>query len=147
MLLTQDVTAQECFIPLDKLVQLFPAVTEGEAPRLLTGLSDPSQSVRFSDEEARNAFQGIVDTLVGNQNSESEEAILLECPCCIGELPVDQFVSCRSGEHWYFAECVKKYTEALLFGSGQLGAKRSMDYLELACIAEECLSTYCQSSI
>lgn len=59
----------------------------------------------------------------------------VECSCCYDSYPMDDMVSCRDEGHLLCIDCLKSFTENLVFGNGNLGIdkKSKQPALELKC--------------
>jgi hypothetical protein len=69
----------------------------------------------------------------------------VECSCCFDSFPLDDMASCRNEGHLFCLQCVKSFTENLIYGSGNLGVdKRSKKLaIELQCFhGDGCISGF-----
>ena len=57
-----------------------------------------------------------------NEEIATEEGTLVECGCCFGEYPFDNFVQCSEG-HLFCKDCLKRYVENTVFGDGKSAIK------------------------
>jgi hypothetical protein len=59
----------------------------------------------------------------------------VECSCCFDQVAMDEMVACRDEGHLFCVDCLKRYAESQIFGSGNLGTdkKTGKPALELAC--------------
>jgi hypothetical protein len=62
--------------------------------------------------------------------------------------PMEEFGTCRDGAHLNCVDCIRRHTEALVFGAGRLGHRRaSYKMAEVSCIDNECDSTFAESTV
>ena len=138
------------FIPTQRLLQLFPQLREAQASALLSeaGVASPDFPVKVLEEADRRAIQSVVDELVKllYPDPELDEDLKLDCSCCFEEVAIEEMVSCKDG-HLYCMECVRKYAEEMIFGSGSLGISKETGEAatELSCIDLDCSSCFSHS--
>jgi TRIAD3 protein (E3 ubiquitin-protein ligase RNF216) len=72
----------------------------------------------------------------------------VECSCCFDSFPFHDMVSCSTAGHLFCLDCIKSFTENLIFGNGNLGVDRESKKLsiELQCFhGDGCSSGFSRS--
>jgi len=139
------------FTPTQRLLQMFPELREAQASALLSeaGVASPDFPVEVLQEADRRAIQGLVDELVKllYPDPGTIQDTKLECSCCYEDVEIEEMVSCKDEGHLFCVECVRKYAEEMVFGSGSLGKNKETGEvaMELVCMDADCTSCFPQS--
>jgi hypothetical protein len=69
------------------------------------------------------------------KHRSQRDGTAVECSCCFDTYPIDDMVSCRDEGHLFCMDCLKSFTENLVFGNGNLGFDKNTKQpaLELKC--------------
>lgn len=70
-----------------------------------------------------------------NKLVSQRDGTAVECSCCFDSYPIDDMVACREEGHLFCMNCLKSFTENLVFGNGNLGIdkKTKKPALEVKC--------------
>jgi hypothetical protein len=99
-----------------------------------TILQDERQYVTSKVQEWMNAQKAREDREL-NKTISQRNGTAVECSCCFDSFPFQDMVSCTIAGHLFCLDCIKSFTENLIFGNGNLGVDKESKKLaiELQC--------------
>lgn len=83
-----------------------------------------------------------------NKRWSQRQGTAVECSCCFDSFPFFDMVSCTDAGHLFCVDCIKSFTENLIFGNGNLGVNKESKKLaiELQCFhGDGCNSGFSRS--
>jgi hypothetical protein len=83
-----------------------------------------------------------------NKKYSQQNGTAIECSCCFDSFPIQDMVSCNNAGHLFCLDCIKSFTENLIFGGGNLGVDNETKKLaiELKCFhGDGCNSGFARS--
>lgn len=97
-------------------------------------LQDERQYVNSKVQEWMNA-QKVREDRECNKKISQRNGTAVECSCCFDSFPFQDMVSCTNVGHLFCIDCIKAFTENLIFGNGNLGVDKESKKLaiELQC--------------
>ena len=97
-------------------------------------LQDERQYVTSKVQEWMDA-QKVRENRELNKKISQRDGTAVECSCCFDSYPFQDMISCSDVGHLFCLDCIKSFTENLIFGNGNLGVNTETKKLaiELQC--------------